>query len=149
MKFDPHLNSVRATCTKPTCAGTFLHRHHIKHEALWLWLREADNRHKDWTDELVKDMNMRYHEFRKEDIVVVCSWHHAEIHMLYINILENNQRRKCYKALADYSFKEAQTLMRHFEKACQKWLTKVTPGIDPESLDGMRSFPHKKRKKVG
>jgi hypothetical protein len=75
----------------------------------------------------------RYWEFRVGDIVLICEWHHAEIHKLYDRIIAEF-RQKLGKPLRMASWEEAEELMQRMEAACEAWLQQESPGYNPEQL---------------
>lgn len=142
--FTPNFGSVQSHCLKPDCDRTFLHRHHIRHEAVWIALnlrRKGPNEELGWTEEVIHNLDERYHKFLPKDIARICAWHHAEIHMLYDLEAEKFQRRLKYKPYSQFSYKEATRLMNRFEKTFNLWLPKHTPGVDPNYLRPFRNFP--------
>jgi hypothetical protein len=72
----------------------------------------------------------RYEEFRPEDIIVICEWHHREIHELYWLIVMKHMKRLKLTP-RDFSWKQADILMRDLAKCCDRWLKVVTPGSPP------------------
>jgi hypothetical protein len=144
MHYEPELNKLTTSCKKPSCERTFLHRHHVRNESLWIALAPVlayRPKWMGWSAELLLEMQKRYKEFRPEDVVHICSWHHAEIHLLYDLEIEKNQRAKKYKPLAAYTYKQARRLSDEFEKVFNVWIKKITPGADPALLQGFRAFP--------
>src|SRR5688572_26837829 len=99
MIFKPSLDEVVAFCQKPECERTFLHRHHVRHAALWINLKFKPEKRKGWSYEKLLEMEKRYKLFHPDDIIWICSWHHAEIHLIYDTEIEKHQRAKHYKAL--------------------------------------------------
>jgi hypothetical protein len=121
-------------CAKPRCEwlGASLHRHHRKHEALWLapWARRQSE--VQW-----RAFVRRYKEFRPEDVVLICEHHHAEIHSIYDQIIADD----CAKTglpLYLYSWKQGRVLMRRLEEACKEWLQHPTSGIDSKIYGATR-----------
>lgn len=142
--FHPNLGVVFTYCSKPNCDRSHLHRHHIKHEALWIHMKVTDNesrRMKGWTPEFKEKLKTRYDLFLPEDVSVICAWHHAEIHFEYDRLIEKDQMLKKYKALGSYSVAEAKALMKKFRRHFNVWIKKTTPGLDPAFLVSMRAFP--------
>lgn len=97
---------------------------------IWIGLRKGEPEF----DALVQ----RYWQFRLEDIVHVCEWHHAEAHKLYDGIIQEFKRRLA-KPLYKASWQEAEELMRLLEDACEQWLTQETPGYNPRLLRAERA----------
>lgn len=73
----------------------------------------------------------RYYSFRREDTVVLCPWHHCEIHEIYSRIIaKDTSTRK--KPLSRYSWKQAFALMDRLKDTCLEWEEETTPGRNPE-----------------
>jgi hypothetical protein len=113
-------------CQKPNCesSGT-LHRHHKRHEALWLGIWSGRRR----TETKWKEFVNRYYSFVPEDCVILCANHHAEIHNIYDKIISHD-RRQTGRRLSKYTWPQAEKLMDKLERACIEWLAQQTPGID-------------------
>jgi hypothetical protein len=113
-------------CQKPGCevSGT-LHRHHRRHEAMWLGIwatrRRGEERWKAFTE--------RYYQFLPEDCEFLCPNHHAEIHRLYDAIIVGD-RKLVGRPLSKYTWTQAERLMEKLESACLEWIETETPGID-------------------
>jgi hypothetical protein len=75
----------------------------------------------------------RYWEFRPGDIVLVCEWHHAEIHKIYDRVI-SEFRHKIGKPLRLASWEEAEELMQLLEQVCEAWIEQESPGYDPARL---------------
>lgn len=113
-------------CLKPACkAWGTVHRHHRRHEAMWLGIWSGRRRHEAAFQSMVK----RYHEFRIEDCEILCPNHHAEIHKIYDGIISAD-RKKTGRPLSKYSWVQANLLMDKLEAACLRWLKTQSPGID-------------------
>lgn len=132
-KLLPRLDKVRSFCAKPNCHRSFLHRHHKGHEFLWVSIKP-----KCWNDLEYKEFVKRYNSFWKRDVVFVCPWHHAEIHLLYAREIFKHQRRRGFKKLSQYSRTEIESLRRRLREVCDEWLSKETPGIHPDTLESFR-----------
>ena len=78
-----------------------------------------------------------YYSFLPSKTVRICESHHAEIHLIYDDIIRNDLKRT-KKALREYSWAQADKLMRKLERACNIWMGKETPGEDPSILKGVR-----------
>jgi hypothetical protein len=122
---------------KPVCkvaSHTRLHRHHKAHPKIWfgVFLKRAGEPR---FQELIK----RYNEFRPEDTVLICDWHHCEIHAIYDEIIAKDRRRTGVR-LAKYRWGQAERLMRDLTKACDDWLKKRTPGLDPALFEEARTM---------
>lgn len=73
----------------------------------------------------------RYLSFHHEDCIEVCGDHHEEIHTIYWNKIDLwiMQSQKLYKPFEHWSWRDAESLMKHLRKVCDEWATKPTPGI--------------------
>jgi transposase-like protein len=122
-------------CTKPNCqTGSYtLNRHHKKHEAMWRGIWAARRRGEPAWEAFLK----RYHEYRAEDIVLICVSHHAEIHAIYDQIIRQHIQL-VGKSLAKFSWTEARALMAELEKTCMKWLREETPGISSKKYGSFK-----------
>jgi hypothetical protein len=116
-------------CEKPNCSTgvSTLNRHHKRHEAMWRGVWSKRRRGEPAWDKFLK----RYFEFRPEDTVVVCESHHAEIHVLYDQIIKADRDERG-KNLSQYSWSEARQLMTRLEDCCLEWLDYISPGISSE-----------------
>lgn len=131
------LNLAESGCRKPGCKRRFdgpIHRHHVRNDKwfLTLWKRFGPPE-KDRST--LRYLNARYHSFRKQDVVNLCSWHHAEIHILYEarRALLIKETRTLYGSYM-HDWKAAIYLMRKFKQICREWLKEDTPGINPRNL---------------
>lgn len=122
-------------CAKPNCStgSHTLHRHHRRHEAMWLGVWASRRRGEKKFAEFVA----RYHAFHPDDWVRVCDRHHAEIHLIYDGIIRRD-RHITLRPLSQYSWAQAEKLMGKLEGICLEWLTKETPGEDPSKVDDLR-----------
>ena len=124
-------------CMKPNCKTSYtLNRHHKKHEAMWLGIWASRRRLEPKWRAFVE----RYHEFLPEDIVDICSRHHAEIHLLYDVIIQEDIL-EIGRPLSRYSWGQAERLMRKLEETCNTWLKLPTPGVHP------KTFAHRRRER--
>lgn len=145
MRFVPDFAAVKLRyCLKPHCDRHMLARHHVKMESLWLHLGNqliTLPEKKGWTFQKINEIERRYHEFRPEDVRLICNWHHGEIHLLYDIELDKWIKKLNNKPLNKYSWTEAQNLMTRFEKVFNIWIKKVTPGVDPKFLTPFKHYP--------
>ena len=74
-----------------------------------------------------EDFRRRYYEYHPDDCVTICEEHHAEIHKLYLPIIDR-ECKKLAKPMCRWSWGEADRLMEKLERACDRWLQTVTPG---------------------
>jgi len=129
-------------CQKPGCAASdTLHRHHKRHEAMWLGIWSGRRR----TEAKWKAFVNRYYSFLPEDCVILCANHHAEIHVIYDGILLRD-RERAGKPFSKYTWPQAETLMLKFEAACDSWMRKATPGVSSTAYGRKRKRDEKKRK---
>lgn len=80
-----------------------------------------------------KRFRLRYYEFRQEDVVEICNWHHEEAHVIYLSHI-NAMISEINKPLREWSWIQADELMRRLRSVCASWLTIETPGITPRRL---------------
>lgn len=80
----------------------------------------------------------KYNAFLEEDIVYICDMHHAEVHVLYDEIIQAHRERSG-KPLYKYTWIEAEELMDQLEEACILWLGKESPGFSTTALRKARS----------
>ncbi len=130
------IDTSTGECAKLDCdTGSYtLHRHHRKHQAIWLgiWAGRRNGEKK------FSLFVTRYHEFNPKDWTRLCASHHAEIHLIYDGIIRRDQwftRR----SLSQYSWVQAEKLMMKLEAVCVDWLKKKTPGSSTEALTKLRS----------
>jgi hypothetical protein len=131
-------------CGKPNCqtGSHSLNRHHKKHEAMWLGIWASRRRGEpEWHDFVT-----RYHEFHEDDICHVCVSHHAEIHVIYDQIIKQDIALRA-KPLSKYMWSDAKELMDKLEKACLKWMKAETPGISSELYGSYRDRERRKKLK--
>lgn len=133
-----HVDLSRAQrCAKPNCnrPGPF-HRHHIRHKKYWI------NRFDDGgvvlgsvrlilPDEFVAALRVRYEKFLDRDIVLLCSWHHCEIHRHYTWIIQDlvMRHRLLGKAIR---IRDVVLTLRRCKSTCKRWLSLITPGLNPK-----------------
>ncbi len=130
------VSSASGECAKFRCktGAHTLHRHHRKHEAMWIgvWVARRAGEEKFY------EFTQRYHAFDKRDWTVVCANHHAEIHLIYDEIIKKD-KLKTGRPLSKYSWTQAEKLMDKLEATCLLWLKKDTPGLSPEELNKLRA----------
>jgi len=112
-------------CQKLECvASGILHRHHTRHEAMWFGIWSGRRRgEKKWDT-----FRERYHKFLPQDCVILCPNHHAEIHAIYDQIIQED-KNETGRNLASYSWRQAEVLMSKLSEECYLWLKTETPGI--------------------
>lgn len=129
------VDAASAHCAKKKCCtdNHTLHRHHRRHQAMWIgvWLVRRRGEQK------FVDFCYRYHAFNPEDWTRLCANHHAEIHMVYDQIIRRDVK-KVGRPLSQYSWAQAEKLMDKLEAVCVEWLQKETPGVTSERLNELR-----------
>lgn len=122
----PNLSEVSTHCSKPACTHTDskLARHHRKYESLIIGCFERQGGRR-WLA-----LSRRYYDFRPQDIVVLCEWHHREIHELY-KVIVSKHVRKIGRRIQQWSWTEADILMKELDAVCKRWLKLITPGSPP------------------
>jgi hypothetical protein len=129
-KIKVELSEVRR-CSKPGCKKRHpLHRHHVRNEALFLglWKRLPQGLKSDDVRVIQRLLRVRYYEFRPRDVVDICDWHHAEIHLLYDRV------RMVRDIVYDGTTRQVLGLMREYKKICREWLKEETPGTNPKAV---------------
>lgn len=91
-----------------------------------------------------KEFCERYEAFDPRDVVVLCAYHHCEIHLLYDPVI-GKRRIRLMKILGDFTWHEANKLMRTLRRLCYDWEQEETPGVDPIECTLDRRFPDFKR----
>ena len=134
MKLPVNLSLVDVSswgCSKPLCntGSSTLHRHHLRHEAMWLGVWRGRRSREKRYHEMIK----RYHSFDEGDWVRLCDHHHAEIHSHYDKIIQSD-REEVGKNLSSYSWKQAKILMDKLEAFCIEWLKRPSKGLNPSRL---------------
>ena len=81
-----------------------------------------------------KDFKARYESFHPDDIIVLCDWHHAEVHELYLKTIKF-QCEKLALPLYAWTWKQAEILMKDLRNICAKWVVQESPGVDPKWFD--------------
>lgn len=127
-------------CQKPGCKRRLdiPHRHHRRCETLFI---HAFSRHKRNKSEKYKELQERYSLFRDEDTIQICSWHHAEIHLIYDKIIRADASQRL-RSLDRYSWKQAHSLMNKLRQACVEWEEEKTPGADPTTVFKEKTKPN-------
>ena len=128
-------------CTKPSCKRRLLitHRHHRRQETLFINAYRLRGPKKTKDDRYQRLLQI-YNEFRKQDTVIVCPWHHCEIHLLYDQEIHDDQRMR-RKRLRDYTWPQANSLMNKLRQLCLDWETETSPGVDPTECEAAKRFP--------
>lgn len=126
-------------CRKPKCKYRFdiPNRHHLRHEKTWLNLWDGigsprfdnEDRHGDRGRRAFLRLKERYHQFRPQDVVLICERHHAEVHDIYRSVIRLAQF-KFGVPRELFTVKQAMYAMRECKKACKEWLSKQTPGYN-------------------
>ncbi|KKK51413.1 hypothetical protein LCGC14_3115190, partial [marine sediment metagenome] len=134
-------------CTKPKCAHRLevTHRHHRRQETLFINAYHLRGPKKTKDDKYWRLCNT-YEEFRPEDTVIICPWHHCEIHLLYDQTIHDDQRMRC-KRLRDYTWPQAYSLMNKLRQLCLDWETEPSPGVDPVECEPEKRFPQQQKKR--
>lgn len=137
MKIKIELNDVG--CQKPGCKRRFStpNRHHMRHEKRWInlwsrfppphWRRLGEfipSRH------ILLRIKERYYQFRPQDTVRLCIFHHAEIHMIYEGIYRSAEAKFKLPWKA-FGWREAIYVMRECKIHCKKWMQHPSPGVNP------------------
>lgn len=121
------LRKVRVKCSKLRCrTGDFvLHRHHKGHQ--FAFVKAFQSRHQQ---PRYRRFVERYFQYHEDDVVLVCSKHHREIHFIYDEIIQSFKHSHELEALAECSWKQAEELMSDLVSRCNQWLRRETPGSD-------------------
>lgn len=88
----------------------------------------------------------RYNQFLEEDVVYICEHHHAEIHVLYDDVIREHKKHTG-KPLYKYTWTEANDLMDKLEEACILWLSKETAGFSSDVLRKKRKLARASQKR--
>lgn len=146
----PHINLALKDvgCRKPKCKRRMepTARHHRKCETMFI--RAFDHVPKKRRNNRYRTLVKIYHMFRPRDIVVLCAWHHCEIHLIYDKVIaaEGISRGRI---LTDFTWPQSDTLMRTLRDICKEWEERDTPGRNPIDCTPDKRFPLvvKRRKK--
>jgi hypothetical protein len=134
------LKTSEVGCRKPGCKHRLekTARHHRRCETMFIrgYAKRADMRKTQRYQKLCQ----RYDRFDPKDVVVLCEWHHCEIHLLYDPII-SERRVKLQKVLGDFTWGETDKLMSQLRKLCLDWEKKDTPGRDPKDCEPYKRFP--------
>lgn len=122
------IKTEQVGCRKPGCKRRLLipHRHHRKCESVF---RGAFS-HTKSKSKKYKAFVKRYYQFHPDDVVILCPWHHCEIHKKYDKVIKKHIHKRM-KRLRDFSWGEAQDLMFELEELCKEWEKEKTPGLNP------------------
>lgn len=137
MKIKIELNDVG--CQKPGCKRRFStpNRHHMRHEKRWInfwgmnpvpgwkWGKEVSN-----GGTYLAMLRARYYQFRSRDLVRLCIFHHAEIHIIYERIYRSAEAKFKLPWKA-FGWREAIYVMRECKIYCKKWMQHPSPGVSP------------------
>lgn len=126
----PDFGSISVVCAKPDCDSTWVQRHHIRHEKLFIRFFAHKQGQKKY-----EQFRRRYEEFREEDISAICPDHHAEAHWEYRHIIQRHYI-KVGRPLSQYTWKEAEELMERFATFYSAWIATPTLGMDPSLVFG-------------
>ena len=140
-----HLKLTDVGCRKPNCKRRIepTSRHHRRNESLFInafTLDPTKNKTKKY-----KNFIKRYTSFHKNDFVRICNWHHCEIHLMYDELI-NTDRNLRQRAMPDYSWRQANALMKKLGKFCLEWEKEDTPGRNPEDCNFLKRFPQEKQR---
>lgn len=126
------IKTAAVGCQKPGCKRRLdiPHRHHRRCETLFIHAFGRDKRNKS---EKFIELRDRYSLFREEDTIQICGWHHAEIHLIYDDIIRQDTYKRL-RSLDRYSWKQANSLMDKLRQACLEWEKEKTPGVDPTTV---------------
>lgn len=129
-------------CRKPNCKRRMepTSRHHRRNESLFINAFASD--HAKRRNIRYKKLVERYDSFDEGDIIRICNWHHCEIHLLYDEVI-NTDRQLQQRTMPDYTWHQADLLMRALRKLCYKWEKENTPGRSPEDCTFIKRFPQK------
>ena len=137
-------------CRKPGCSRRMVitHRHHRRCETLFV--RGFGHIPQKRVTKRYKKFVKRYESFDPRDVVVLCPWHHCEIHLGYDAVILQDKAIRC-KVLRDYTWPQADALMRKLRQLCYEWEELKTPGMDPVECTPSKRFtqvgPLKRRKR--
>ncbi len=141
-----NLKMSEVGCRKPGCKHRLekTARHHRGCETMFIrgFAKHPDVRKKQRYHKLCK----RYERFEPKDVIVLCDWHHCEIHLIYDPIIAE-RRVELQKILGEFTWAEADKLMGQLRKLCREWEKKETPGRDPKDCMPHRRFPNFKPKR--
>lgn len=111
-------------CAKPGCTRGLIQRHHRGCEAMWLkhFLPQR-------TTKRYREFRERYYSFHKRDCIPICSWHHEEIHQLYLPIINEHIEQRGHPSI--WKWHHARKLIAELRRYCDAWLKLETPGRKP------------------
>ncbi len=127
-------------CRKPGCKHRLekTARHHRGCETMFI--RGMGNSPPMKGTKRYRSLVQRYASFNPRDVIVLCDWHHCEIHLIYDPIIAK-RRLELVKILGDFTWAEADKLMGQLRKLCREWEKKDTPGRDPGDCEPGKRFP--------
>ena len=76
-----------------------------------------------------KALVKRYKEFRPYDTVEICENHHEEIHELYGAVIMREIKKRGFRSVRDWTWKEAEAVMEVLRAYCDAWAKRTTPGM--------------------
>lgn len=124
------IKTTEVGCRKFNCQrrGLRPHRHHRGMASLFrgAFVHSPKKRKSKEYRALVK----RYDEYHPDDIVLLCPWHHCEIHKIYDELI-SAFAFKVKKRMRNLSWGQAADLMMQFEEMCKEWEKEDTPGLNP------------------
>lgn len=91
-----------------------------------MWIRHKRHTHRT---KKYRELKNRYNEFRATDCVRICTWHHEEIHVLYMPTIK--QYVQWYGHPKEWSWEQINALIAHLRKKCDEWVLVQTPGMQP------------------
>lgn len=144
------VKTEKVGCRKPGCTRrmSITHRHHRRCETLFV--RGYGHIPHKKVSKKYKKFKARYESFDPRDIVVLCAWHHCEVHLGYDAVILQDKAIRC-KVLRDYTWPQADALMRKLRQLCYEWEELKTPGMDPVECTPNKRFtqvrPPKRRKR--
>lgn len=121
-KFD--LSTIALKCAKPNCLNGKLQRHHKGSQHMWL--RHFADRHRT---KKFREFKARYWMFHKEDVTIICAGHHEEIHRRYEAVIDLHFQRSKNKPLYQWTWDEAEQLIKALVAHCDEWLKLETPPV--------------------
>ena len=115
-------------CRKPGCKYRLLipHRHHRKCESLFVHAFVSVDRKRK--TKRYREFVKRYKAFREQDVILLCPWHHCEIHLAYEPIIFSHLN----KPPEVFTWKQAWALMNELEEHCRDWEEEETDGVHPD-----------------
>lgn len=135
-----NLETKEVGCRKPGCKRRMepTARHHRKCESMFI--RGFAHIPSKCDSRRYKRFKTRYESFNPRDVVVLCAWHHCEIHLIYDRIIDAYRRRE-FRILTDFTWEQADGLMAHLKDVCREWEQRDTPGRNPVDCVPTKRFP--------